>query len=145
MLTQMTISEAAAGDGLGSPNACPPLGYDLPQFISWLRGRQASARAFAQQITRGHCEYSFWQRAVEFVASTKPILTVQPGEIMTIISVYETDAERLAALEALARPRLAYEWMQAGGPRRAFNDVTQEDIAKAQAYYQTQYSRKERK
>ncbi len=78
---------------------------------------------------------TFEQRTNELLRNPKPILTVQLEEIAAIAAQFSGDEARLAALEALIRPRLAYEWRQAGGPASAFADVSAEALAAARDYY----------
>lgn len=71
------------------------------------------------------------------------IPTVQPAEVDAIRAAYAGEEERLAALEALARPRLAYAWTQAGGPnwQKVFTDVSQAAFEAAHEYYLSHYCR----
>ena len=64
-----------------------------------------------------------------------PIITVRPEEIDAIAARFDADKQQLAALEALAHPRLAYEWKQAGGPANArLADVSAEALETARRY-----------
>ena len=58
---------------------------------------------------------------------------VQPEEAAAIRAAYPADVDALAALEALARPRIAYAWWAAGGPRRRGD--TDEMIQIGREYY----------
>jgi hypothetical protein len=61
-------------------------------------------------------------------------------EVQQMVIENQDDAERLAALERTARPRLAYAWMQAGGPSRTYQDVTPEQLEAAGRFFQTRRS-----
>lgn len=79
--------------------------------------------------------YTFEDRAQEFLRDTKSLPSITPEEITAISAQYSSDAERLVALERLVRPRLGYEWQQAGGPVCRFTDVTAQKIELARGYY----------
>lgn len=57
--------------------------------------------------------------------------TINPKVLDSEVEALNGD---LQALEALARPRLAAEWLAAGGSRSAFTDVTDEQIEDARKW-----------
>jgi len=75
---------------------------------------------------------AFEKRANELSRSINP--KVLPEEV----EVLNGD---LAALEALARPRIAVEWLGAGGSRSAYADVTDNQLAEAKKWRNDNFMR----
>lgn len=61
--------------------------------------------------------------------------TVQPEEAAAIRAAHPDDVDAIAALEALARPRLAYSWQQAGGQARPPFTLTPAEREAARTHY----------
>lgn len=61
--------------------------------------------------------------------------TVTADEIEMICDQSDTEAQALAALEALARPRLAVKGMGAGQSRDHYSDVTDQQLKAANDYF----------
>lgn len=129
----MAASLVVARLGRQSTTNSPYTPQTKDELRAWLNGRRSAAESYAGALAHGGHEYRFWGRALDLACGNKPVETIQPHEVLAIVNQYEDDAERLAALEALARPRLAYELTQACGLRAT--GVTSDELASAGEYY----------
>jgi hypothetical protein len=69
--------------------------------------------------TKSRQTYHKERRMQSFTIRAQDLATyITTKEIIAILSEHKTSTDRLAALEILAKPRLAYAWQQAGGHPR---------------------------